>query len=284
MLKVPAVLNGPISALPPEMLTLLTVGAPGSAVSCGVPLDHLPLVIMCKTWTSSISVTFEPLEILTHFCTKLVESMWTVPLAQPGTPPPPPPPPPPPLVVGVVPVMGTVPGREQAANKILPSANTTRNVNRTLSRLLFIALLPLKSKYHFSVSVSLLLLQQEYARWLNREAGTEVYAAKILTRPLLYSIPYYKSICNSRNRANTRYFVGYLPDITLAGLLFGTYVCLDFHAAAWYAWNVPEREPQGSKDTLAPGERPRIGNPKGDLMKPMKKPIRLLGMVFQIDQ
>jgi hypothetical protein len=46
----------------------------------------------------------------------------------------------------------------------------------------------------------------------------------------------------------------------------------------------PVGELQGSEDTLAPGERPRIGNPKGDLMKPMKKPIRLLGMVFQIDK
>jgi hypothetical protein len=40
---------------------------------------------------------------------------------------------------------------------------------------------------------------------------------------------------------------------------------------------------QGTKQTLAPGERPHIGHPKGEVMKPMKKPIRLLGMVFQID-
>jgi hypothetical protein len=44
------------------------------------------------------------------------------------------------------------------------------------------------------------------------------------------------------------------------------------------------RNIQGTKQTLALGERPRIGNPKGETMKPMKKPIRLLGMVFQIDQ
>ncbi len=44
----------------------------------------------------------------------------------------------------------------------------------------------------------------------------------------------------------------------------GTYVCLDFHGASWYDKGVPTEEPQGSKDTLASGERPRIGNPKGE--------------------
>ena len=41
---------------------------------------------------------------------------------------------------------------------------------------------------------------------------------------------------------------------------------------------------QGSKDTLAQGGYPALVNPKGDIMKPMKKPVRLLGMVFQIDK
>jgi len=41
---------------------------------------------------------------------------------------------------------------------------------------------------------------------------------------------------------------------------------------------------QGGKETLALGERPCIEVIlKGGLMKLMKKPIRLMGMVFQID-
>src|SRR5439155_22440296 len=129
-LNLPAVLNGPISALPPLMFTLLILGAPGCTESWGALLTHCPFVIICKTWTSSTSVTFDPLEILTHFCTKLDESMCTVPLAQP-----PPPPPLPLLAVGVLPVVAViVPGREQAASRILPSAKTARNSHRIFSR------------------------------------------------------------------------------------------------------------------------------------------------------
>src|SRR5437879_1587054 len=82
-LNLPAVLNGPISALPPLMFTLLILGAPGCTESWGASLTHCPFVIICKTWTSSTSVTFDPLDILTHFCTKLDASMRTVPFAQP---------------------------------------------------------------------------------------------------------------------------------------------------------------------------------------------------------
>jgi hypothetical protein len=41
---------------------------------------------------------------------------------------------------------------------------------------------------------------------------------------------------------------------------------------------------QGSKETLAQGEGLALVILKGDFMKPMKKPVRLLGMVFQIDK
>ncbi len=53
---------------------------------------------------------------------------------------------------------------------------------------------------------------------------------------------------------------------------------------ACYTYNVPRGLIQGGKAPWhQPGERPRIGNPKGAFMRPMKKPIRLLGVVFQID-
>ncbi len=40
----------------------------------------------------------------------------------------------------------------------------------------------------------------------------------------------------------------------------------------------------GKRRNLGTGYIPCIGTyPKGDAMKPMKKPVRLLGMVFQID-
>ncbi len=41
---------------------------------------------------------------------------------------------------------------------------------------------------------------------------------------------------------------------------------------------------QGSEETLAQGEGLALVIPKGDFMSPMKKPIRLFGMVFQIDK
>ena len=47
---------------------------------------------------------------------------------------------------------------------------------------------------------------------------------------------------------------------------------------------IPVREFQGSKETLALGEGPYIGASERRINMPMKKPIRLLGMVFQIDK
>jgi hypothetical protein len=41
---------------------------------------------------------------------------------------------------------------------------------------------------------------------------------------------------------------------------------------------------QGSEETLASGEGPYIGASERRLNMPMKKPIRLLGVVFQIDK
>jgi hypothetical protein len=47
--------------------------------------------------------------------------------------------------------------------------------------------------------------------------------------------------------------------------------------------SVPYGTFQGNKKTLALGEGLALVIPKGELMGPMKKPIRLLGVVFQID-
>ena len=67
--------------------------------------------------------------------------------------------------------------------------------------------------------------------------------------------------------------------------LFEVSLTLTFLADYDILVSVPERNTslQGNTETLAQGDRPCIGNPKGEIMKPMKKPIRLLGMVFQID-
>jgi hypothetical protein len=59
---------------------------------------------------------------------------------------------------------------------------------------------------------------------------------------------------------------------------------IDFHDILWYIVSIPLREYQGSKETLASGEGPYIGASERRLNMPMKKPIRLLGMVFQIDK
>jgi hypothetical protein len=59
---------------------------------------------------------------------------------------------------------------------------------------------------------------------------------------------------------------------------------IDFQGLLWYAYNIPKREYQGSKETLALGEGLALVIPKGDFMMPMKKPIRLMGVVFQIDK
>jgi hypothetical protein len=41
---------------------------------------------------------------------------------------------------------------------------------------------------------------------------------------------------------------------------------------------------QGSKETLAQGGYPALVNSERRHVMPMKKPVRLLGMVFQIDK
>src|SRR5579859_5079453 len=97
--------------------TLLMVGAPGSLTGCGAPLIHEPFVRIWSDTTTGTMVTLAPLAIFTHDCTKFVAFVCTVPLTHP---------PGPPLLVGVAPPPVVMPGREQAANKILPSASTTR--------------------------------------------------------------------------------------------------------------------------------------------------------------
>src|SRR5579872_4576554 len=139
MWYVPAVVNGPTSICPPLMLTFVIVGAPGSLVVTWLPLlSHMPLLIICSTCTSSISVSFEPLGILAQFCTKLLADICTDVPAHP-------PDPPPLVLVGVLPPLfaSGEPGLAQAANKTLPSARTTSTTPAIRRRLLFMALLPL---------------------------------------------------------------------------------------------------------------------------------------------
>src|SRR5579859_6314557 len=139
MWNVPAVLNGPTSVWPPLMLTPEMVGAPGSLFVTWLPLlSHMPLLIMCSTCTSSISVSFEPLVILTQGVTKLLADICTDPVAHP--------PDPPPLEeVGVLPPLfaSGVPGLAQAANRTLPSARMTSTMPIIRRRLLFMTVLPL---------------------------------------------------------------------------------------------------------------------------------------------
>ena len=105
--------------------------------------------------------------------------------------------------------------------------------------------------------------------------------------PNLYCILFYTINVNASPEG-----IGLLPDISsgvrLTSCLLDSFLELTFVLTFINPHGMlglfPVGELQGSEDTLAPGERPRIGNPKGDLMKPMKKPIRLLGMVFQIDK
>src|SRR5437870_2948733 len=51
--------------------------------------------------------------------------------------------------------------------------------------------------------------------------------------------------------------------------------------------SVPMRNTQYSREAKRPWHRAKAlhwYNPEGELMQPMKKPVRLLGMVFQIDK
>ena len=66
--------------------------------------------------------------------------------------------------------------------------------------------------------------------------------------------------------------------------LFEVASSIDFHDILWYIDSIPPMGIQGSKETLASGEGPYIGASERRSNMPMKKPIRLLGMVFQIDK
>ena len=61
-------------------------------------------------------------------------------------------------------------------------------------------------------------------------------------------------------------------------------VGIDFRDILWYINTIPTREYQGTQKTLALGEGLALVIAKGDFMLPMKKPIRLMGVVFQIDR
>lgn len=70
----------------------------------------------------------------------------------------------------------------------------------------------------------------------------------------------------------------------LVPLSYGTTVHLDMFWNAMLYSECPLRTDPGRKETLAFTRREASHwHPKGDIMQPMKKPIRLMGMVFQID-
>src|SRR5437899_10526125 len=100
----------------------------------GTPLAlYVPFCMICGTATSSIRVSLEPLGIVVLDTTKFDAFMCTVV------------PPPPASVVGVFPAIpvGVVPGRVQAANRMLPNANTTKHIVRNPNRFVLITLIPL---------------------------------------------------------------------------------------------------------------------------------------------
>ncbi len=66
--------------------------------------------------------------------------------------------------------------------------------------------------------------------------------------------------------------------------LFKVPFSIDFHDILWYINSIPPNGNPGRKETLALGEGPYIGASERRSKMPMKKPIRLLGMVFQIDK
>jgi hypothetical protein len=66
--------------------------------------------------------------------------------------------------------------------------------------------------------------------------------------------------------------------------LFEVPFSIDFHDILWYIDSIPPNGNPGRKETLASGEGPYIGASERRINMPMKKPIRLLGMVFQIDK
>ena len=58
---------------------------------------------------------------------------------------------------------------------------------------------------------------------------------------------------------------------------------IDFRRILWYINSIPYWGIPGNLKTLALGEGLALVIPKGESIMPMKKPVRLLGMVFQID-
>src|SRR6266851_223221 len=112
---------------------LLTVGAPGSVAVFGVPLTHEPFWRICRYAPSSTSLSIEPLGTVTPGCTKFEGPICTV-----G------PFPPFPLfpLFDVFPLLLVlalgVPGREQAASKILLKATATSTSSSNDNRFLLI--------------------------------------------------------------------------------------------------------------------------------------------------
>lgn len=94
---------------------------------------------MCSDVCAGEIVSFDPFVTLTHDSWNELVKVCTVPLAQLDVPPPL-------LLVGVAPPPPdvAVPGRTQAARKILPSAKIARNKPNIRSLFLYIALLPLE--------------------------------------------------------------------------------------------------------------------------------------------
>src|SRR6266566_8767826 len=122
----------------------------------GTPLAlYVPFCMICGTPTSSIRVSLDPLGIVVLDTTKFDAFMCTVV------------PPPPASVVGVFPAfpVGVVPGRVQAANRMLPNANTTIDIVRNPNRFVLMTLIPLITIFLLFISFFLFPALKRRATW-----------------------------------------------------------------------------------------------------------------------
>ena len=174
----------------------------------GTPLAlYVPFCMICGTPTSSIRVSLDPLGIVVLDTTKFDAFMCTVV------------PPPPASVVGVFPAfpVGVVPGRVQAANRMLPNANTTIDIVRNPNRFVLMTLIPLIRFFCCSSSYG----NNSLPRFPGRSAHVpqssilmQIPRCRLCTERLFwdecksiqYSIPYHRAGCKS-------WEIGQLPEI-----------------------------------------------------------------------
>src|SRR3989475_12973957 len=177
----------------------------------GTPLAlYVPFCMICCTHTSSITVRLDPLVFIVQDTTKFDVFMCTVV------------PPPPASVVGVFPAIpvGVVPGRVQAANRMLPNANTTKHIVRNPNRFVLITLIPLIKSFCCSSPYgnnSLPGFPGRSAHVPQSSIVMQIPRCRLCTERLFwdecksihYSIPYHRAGCKS-------WEIGQLPEILSA--------------------------------------------------------------------